>query len=521
MTEVAAPRRWYRPGVADILFLLAALAVIRGAQHGLLDDPGLGWHLRNIDAMRAVGGWLTVDPFTDPRGGPPPAWLSNQWLGELPFYAGWKWAGLEGIAAVNALIIALLASCLYRSLLRDGLPWPMALLWAALGLMGTSCSWNARPNLFTLLFTFLTADVCVRLSAGKVSRAWSLLLLPLFAVWANAHGGFLAGLIVLGGTLAAEVATGLLAADADGRAAARQRAAWTGGLVAGCVLATLVNPYGVGLYRWVFLLLGDPYFMDLHQEWLPPDFRSAGAIRYEILILLFPLVLGASARRPGLVELALAIGWLHLALTGFRYVALWVVVAVPIMARSSMAIAFLRTTAARFGLNAEPGSLFFTPPGRVPWVWSLVCAVGVLGLAKTQEGRFARHGQQMIASHALDELITMAGEWQKRTHRRPVIFHGYDWGGYLTWHGWSELLNWIDDRNEVQGRARIEDYFATLRADGGWEERLARVDFVCIAPATPLARRLHDDNGWRERYRDEYAVIYERSAQGPARPIER
>ena len=61
------PRIWYRPGIADLLFLLVALAVVRGARHSLLDDPGLGWHLRNIDAMREQGGWLREDPFTDPR----------------------------------------------------------------------------------------------------------------------------------------------------------------------------------------------------------------------------------------------------------------------------------------------------------------------------------------------------------------------------------------------------------------------------------------------------------------------
>ena len=65
------PAPWYRPGIADVIFLLASLAAVRGAQHSLLDDPGLGWHLRNIDAIVQQGGWLTVDLFTEPRDGPP------------------------------------------------------------------------------------------------------------------------------------------------------------------------------------------------------------------------------------------------------------------------------------------------------------------------------------------------------------------------------------------------------------------------------------------------------------------
>lgn len=503
--------RWYRPGIADLLFLLVALAVLRGARHSLLDDPGLGWHLRNLDAMRAEGGWLTTDPFTDPRNEPAPKWLTNQWLGEVPFYLGWKWGGLEGIAVVNALLIALLARWLYAALLRDGLPWPMAVLWTFLGMMGTSCSWNARPNLFTILFIFFTADRCVRLSEGRCSRIASLALLPVFALWANMHGGFLAGLLVVGATLGLQCLASVATLDPVTRRAARTGAGWLIVLLVGCVVATLVNPYGVHLYRWVFLLLGEPYFMDLHQEWLPPDLRSRGAMRYELLMLLFPLVLAFSIRRVGLVEGVLAVLWFHLALTGFRYVALWVVVTVPVLARASMEIPYLLDLARRLDLSTAPGRLMHTPLGPSPWLWSAVCVAALFGWARAQQGQFASHRQEIIASHALDELIHLARQRGERTGQRPVIFHGYDWGGYLTWHAWPKLLNWIDDRNEVQGRERIEEYFAILRADSGWQDRLGRVTFVCVPPGTPLARRLADEPiVWNERYRDAHAVVYER-----------
>src|SRR5581483_11138468 len=61
--------RWYQFSGADLVFLLVALCVFQTSRQGLLDDPGLGWHLRNIDAMLAKGGWLTVDPFSEPRDG--------------------------------------------------------------------------------------------------------------------------------------------------------------------------------------------------------------------------------------------------------------------------------------------------------------------------------------------------------------------------------------------------------------------------------------------------------------------
>jgi hypothetical protein len=97
-----------------------------------------------------------------------------------------------------------------------------------------------------------------------------------------------------------------------------------------------------------------------------------------------------------------------------------------------------------------------------------------------------------------------------------VVFHSYDWGGYLTWHGGPGFRNWIDDRNEVQGKEHIQDYFAILQTDPGWDEKLerARVALVCVESGAPLAYRLAEQpRRWRELYRDRYAVIFERTSR--------
>jgi hypothetical protein len=499
-----------RPGIADLVFLFMAVVALRGAAQGLLDDPGLGWHLRNIDAIRAEGWWLRADPFTDPCGGEPVAWYSNQWLGELPLYLGWRLAGLEGIAVVCALVIALVARCLYRMLINDGLPWPLAVAWTALGALGTSCSWVARPNLFMVLFVLLTARVLEQYHRGRLSHRATLWLLPLFAAWANMHGGFLAGFILLGLALAVEAILAVGSFVPEERRAARGRALHLVLLCGGAFLATLLNPYGVGLYRWTLQLLGDAYFMTLHQEWKPPPFQAAGAMRYELLMLLFPLVLAASRRRPGLLELVTAVAWLHLALTGFRYVALWVVVAVPVMARSSLDIPYLQELARRWQLTAQPGSLFFTRQGSAGWLWSALLAVGLLAVGCALEGRVARHKQEIIASEALDRFLVEIETWRDRHGRRPVIFHSYDWGGYLTWHGWPGVLNWIDDRNEVQGQARVKEFFAIRDAEPGWEWKLRNVDLICIESGARLTSCLSSrPDTWRELYRNDQAVIFE------------
>ena len=207
----AAQPRWFHLGSADLAFLILALVIVPAGRQNMLDDPGLGWHLRDIDAMREQGGWLTRDPFSGPRHDAP--YQTNQWLGEVPLYLGWRWAGLEGIAAVTAVVLALTLACLFRMLLRDGLAWPVAGAWTAIAALGTSCSWVARPNLFTLLFVLLTARVCDQFHQGKLTRWQTLWLLPLFAVWANVHGGFVAGFGLLGLAFLVEVSISLFGSD--------------------------------------------------------------------------------------------------------------------------------------------------------------------------------------------------------------------------------------------------------------------------------------------------------------------
>ncbi len=500
-------RRWHHLGVADLVFLLTAVVVLQGARHTMLDDPGLGWHLRNIDAMRAERGWLTADPFTEPGDAGPRPWRTNQWLGEVSLWLGERWGGLEGIAVVCALVIALIVRSLYRMLLDDGLPWPLAALWTALAALGTSCSWSARPNLFTVFFVLLTARACEQFHQGRLSRRATLWLCPLFAVWANVHGGFVAGLLILAATLLIETAIALLARSTEARGRAQHLAL----LLGGAFLATFLNPYGPSLYGWVFQLLGDPFFMELHQEWRSPDFHGKGALRFELLMLLFPALLAVSGRRPNLVELGLSLLWLHFALTGFRYVALWVVIATPLLARSSAAIPWLREQAERWKLSEGEG-LFAPRPGPLPWAWTGAFALALLGWAYGAQGQFAQHKQEIIAAPALDRFLEVHSEWRQAHGQRPVVFHSYDWGGYLTWHGWPEVRNWIDDRNEVQGKERIEQYFAILKTDPGWEEALDRagVDLICIESGAALTYRLTESKRWKERYRDTFAVIFER-----------
>ena len=521
MSEQPATRVWYRFGNADVVFLILLLVIFQAARGKMLSDPGLGWHLRNIDAMIAEGGWLHTDPFSQPQDGVHAEWRTNQWLGELPFWLGERWAGKEGVAAVATLILAFTLRILYTMLLRDGLPWPFAVFWLCIAALACSCSWVARPNLFTLLFTMLTARLVEQFHTGRCSWRALLWLLPLFALWANVHGGFVAGFLILVPALVVEAFLGVVARPTEKKQEARWRGFVLLAVTGGCFLATLLNPYGWTLYPWVLKLLGNPYFMLLNEEWKPPPMANLGALQYAPLFVLFPLIVLLSRKRPNLLEWALAGGWMVLALKGFRYLPIWVLIVVPLMARVSYGIPWVAALVNKHLISDEPSSLFARRKGPAPWgFWSGVAALVFLASSHLLTGRFVQLLPKVVDAPALDQMVKLHEEFRQAhpSEPDPVVFHSYNWGGYLTWHGWRphspRLLTWIDDRNEVQGEQHTRDTLAMI--DGkkvDWDQVLDKgnVRFVCIESNTSLAKELTErPEKWKNRYEDDYAVIFER-----------
>jgi hypothetical protein len=388
------------------------------------------------------------------------------------------------------------------------LPWPFAVFWLCVAALACSCSWIARPNLFTMLFVMLTARLVEQFHIGGCSWRRLLWLLPLFALWANMHGGFLAGFLILIPAMCAEAFLSLVYRTVEKRQAARRRAGILLLLTGGCFLATLLNPYGWALYPWVLKLLGNSYFMSLNEEWKPPPLTNIGAVQYAPLFVLFPLVVLLSRRRPNLVELALAGGWMVLALKGFRYLPIWVLIVVPLMARVSYGIPWVASIVNKHLISADPASLFFKREGRTPWgVWSLAAAVLLLCGSRLVEGRFAALLPEVVDTAALDKVLELRKD-------NEVVFHSYNWGGYLTWYGWPGLRTWIDDRNEAQGEQHTKDTLAICEAaKSDWEKEFAKANvwYVCIESDSPLVQQLVDrPDDWKQCYEDAHAVIFVR-----------
>jgi hypothetical protein len=509
------PRRsWFSLG--DAVFIFWFLVAMTRTTKGALDDPGLGWNLRIADLIWETGAFPHAEVFSDVTAGKP--WVAYSWLGDVFLRLAYEWGGMNGLGVLLALTIALVLWMLYQRMLAEGVPAIAAAGWTLVAGMGTMVGWVARPNMFSYIGIVLTAAIAQGFHSGRLSRKASLWLIPLFLVWANVHSGFLSGALLLAIVYLVECGLAVAATDAEVRTAARSRVVWWTGLGIAVFLATLINPYGIGLYRWTVGLMSDPFIQESSTtEWRSSNFKDDGWYLIELVVLLFPFLAAVSRRRVASATLVVAVVWLHFALTGRRFAPLWVLLVVPALAQWALEIPWLQHVGRWVRENTSPDFQGrFAGPARWTWAPSLAFALLALTVCRWLP-QISRHHEP-----AFGELHELLDRYEGQR-----VFHSANWGGYLVWHGWQtdpRFKIWIDDRVDVHGKEHTVEYFDLMGAKPGWQEILDKkeVTVLCLPIGVPLANAAAaDPNNWKEVYRGQAVVIFERIYRRTRSLIER
>jgi hypothetical protein len=184
--------------------LIAALIALVGALALCLDRFRNGDFYLSLVSGRFVAhhGFVDQYPFsTVAKGG---TWLNQQWLSELAFFRISQMLGPTGLTVLYAVLITAPLAVLLWLCRRKG--WPMLIAVTAFYFPGLLAVIHPRAAgftvmIFSLLVALLAAVWRVRAGPGseRLSRWGSgLAIVVLFALWANLHGGFIAGLLLLG-----------------------------------------------------------------------------------------------------------------------------------------------------------------------------------------------------------------------------------------------------------------------------------------------------------------------------------
>lgn len=200
-------------------------------------------------------------------------YLAHEWLSGVVFYVLYRAFGIGGLIFTKFAVpflttCALSLVCLrHRDRLSVFLP--------VFGLMSYTAAarFLERPHIFSFLFLSIYLFLFFQYRDGGRKRGWLLAILPFQVLWANMHGGFVLGVLLLA-VFAAGEAAAAMRATYFGRGpravVARGDLALLAGLPFLALAVSLINPYGFRLLEFPFRLTGMEVFMQDVFEWRSP-----------------------------------------------------------------------------------------------------------------------------------------------------------------------------------------------------------------------------------------------------------
>jgi hypothetical protein len=491
------------PSIPATVFVVFAVFAAIGLQQPMLNADGdPARHIRHGLWMLQHLALISADPFSFTRAGAP--FLGFEYGTQLLLALAHQAGGLAGVAVLVALIIASVYALLAWMLLRLGVE-PLLAYAATLGAAALGGGhWAARPHIFSFLGTVVLLWLLER---PRPAPAW--VFLPLFAIWANLHGGFVFGGILLtawlGGTLAE-----WLVSRRDPKWLARSR--YLALALAFALAGTFVNPHGVELHRHIIGFFGNRFNMENTAEFVSPDFHQIDGRIYLLGILLTLTVLALVRSRPAFPRLFAIAMTLAFGLISVRNVSLFGLTALPLLALHAdsawRALPDFRGIRGRFGTTAATTS-------TLPWIAPVALALVLLGVAHGRVGR-----AQIIADRFDAATFPVGAVTRGRAARlQGHMFSEFVWGGYLI-YGWPEQRIFIDGGTDFFGDDLFQEYIRVKRLLPGWREVLQHwnIELVLVRPTSPVAHELSRDGAWSPWYCDSVSVLLRR-APGASAPL--
>jgi hypothetical protein len=340
---------------------------------------------------------------------------------------------------------------------RGASPWTLTLLsLAAWPLLAQGFNSVVRAQAFTFLFFSLTLFV---LEQGKGRLA----LVPLVALWANLHGGFVLGPLLI-------LVYGFYR------------------LAAASLAASLLNPYGVEYWRYLSeaLLMPRPDIV----EWRSADLSGIGDLHIQgALLLIVVLVWGRQPRPAHLVALG---GAALASLLHVRFAPLLGMVIVVTLGGSWEATFQKRRHALAVGAMVLALSLVATG-GAVAWL---------------------RRDLSLQMRVPADRYPVAAVERLKDERGNLAVF--FNWGEYALYHLYHPhrgVLVSIDGRYEtVYPEEVVRANWDFTRGVPGSERFLDTypADFALYPRNTGSARWFGGATDWELWHQDEFSVLYRR-----------
>jgi len=495
--------RWLMPSVADLIFVaLLASLVFTPLSVKLLGDAGIGWHIRTGQFILQTHTIPRVDPFSSQIQKP---WIAWEWLYDVIVGRLELSPGLNGVVWFTAIVIATAFAGIFRLLVARGTSLLIALLLTLFAMSASTIHFLARPHVLSWLLVLVWYWILESTEATERHRRLLWLLPLLMLIWANVHGGFLLGFVLLGIFWVGSMWIWLRLKESRieeslEKIAAGKRVRQLTLVGLASAVASLVNPYGWHLHAHIFSYLSNRFFMDHIDEFQSPNFHGIAQRCFLVLLLIVIAALAARGRRLRLSQILLTLFAVYAALYSSRNIP---VSSILLAAIAGPLVSSLRT----MGFVQRMGVVDSTRRGHA---WPVIAIVATLIIA-LNGGRIGSTSL-MDAQFDLRRMPVDAVSFVEQSGLRgPVIAPDY-WGGYLIYRLYPNNKVVIDDRHDFYGEPFLRSYLTMMHAEPGWDAFLKwRGSGLVLPKSAGLSAVLSKTPEWKSVYSDDVAIVFVRS----------
>ncbi|MBI4100673.1 hypothetical protein HY439_02930 [Candidatus Microgenomates bacterium] len=461
-------------------------------------DPDFFWHLRYGEEIFKTGQIPYEDRFSFTFEGY--RWADSYWLSEVLIFLLVSKTGFF----LPVLVFATISAATFLAVgfwarIKPVNIWATASA-AFISAIVSGSIFGLRPQTISLALFGLVVIILHQFWRKPNSRL--IFLLPLiFIFWVNSHAGFILGLILIWTFWLGEFGRLLWKRFFSGtkftspQLSFRQlRSLALSNLLS--ILATLINPYGLGLWRSVLNDASSAVIKNQIVEWTAPDSHSEVGLLFFTFVLTLAILAYLIRMRVNQTQLFLLSTFYFFALAAVRHVSVFALLATPLLAEELARI--------NWGKIRVPDK-------------KLILILFFLIFSLTYAFQFF----PQIHKDTRDiENLALAGNFPYRAveylkdYPQKETFNYYSWGGYLIWQ-LPENKTFIDGRMSGWKKDKhiiLNDHDEIIHTRIGFEEIINfwQIKSFLIPVDSPLAQYLKISSAWEKVYEDKIAVIFVR-----------
>lgn len=414
-------------------------------------------------------------------------WINHEWMSEYIFNRTYTAFGNPGLLILKSLLGFILLGIIYTALRRGCKSGTLRFLYLMLIISTIGYGFSTRPHLFTYI---LTAALLSYILRKEIPILLAAAAAPLGCLWANLHGAFFTGELILIIALCYQ----MIATIKKQPAASKNSAI----LAASAILffaGTLLNPYGIKL--WSFVFDSAAITRPILSEWAPfnPIAQAADHTDFIILTFFTLIAIALSFRTCNSLNLIVIGLALAAAFAMRRNIPTFAIVA-GIAAPSALGHAFGKQLDS-FKNKMQPTFLLI--------LLAVIAAVPALFFIN----RNLSKRMQIVVDRR--DFPVDAINFLKANHISANAIVFFDWAEQSIWQLYPGIRVFMDGRfRSAYSQNTITDYLDFIYAGSQFNNALEDypTDMVFTHIGNPCTKTMLNQKGWTAIYRDNIAVIF-------------